>query len=100
MFSLHSLQSDEQNLVMTSRPRMNPGLIRPGVPGRILRKIVFIYLSDGRSEFTSKEIRLAHSFTKVDSTHKKNGNLIGPASLSELSAILQSPNRRQTVIYQ
>ncbi len=29
-----------------------------GVPGRILRKIVYTYLSDGRSEFTNKEIRL------------------------------------------
>ncbi|MGB0079942.1 MAG: GAF domain-containing protein, partial [Terracidiphilus sp.] len=29
-----------------------------GVPGRLLRKIVCAYLSDGRSEFTNKEIRL------------------------------------------
>jgi adenylate cyclase len=29
-----------------------------GVPGRILRKIVCAYLSNGRSEFTNKEIRL------------------------------------------
>lgn len=29
-----------------------------GVPGRILRKIVCTYLSDGRCEFTNKEIRL------------------------------------------
>jgi adenylate cyclase len=29
-----------------------------GVPGRILRKVVCAYLSDGRNEFTNKEIRL------------------------------------------
>jgi adenylate cyclase len=29
-----------------------------GVPGRILRKIVYAYLSNGRCEFTNKEIRL------------------------------------------
>jgi hypothetical protein len=37
-----------------------------GVPGRILRKIVRAYLSDGRSEFTNKEIRLDSSLQLPD----------------------------------
>lgn len=37
-----------------------------GVPGRILRKIVWAYLSDGRNEFTNKEIRLDSSLRLPD----------------------------------
>jgi adenylate cyclase len=37
-----------------------------GMPGRILRKIVYSYLSDGRSEFTNKEIRLDSSLQLPD----------------------------------
>jgi hypothetical protein len=37
-----------------------------GVPGRILRKIVYAYLSNGRSEFTNKEIRLDSSLQLPD----------------------------------
>ncbi len=37
-----------------------------GVPGRILRKIVCAYLSDGRNEFTNKEIRLDSSLQLPD----------------------------------
>jgi adenylate cyclase len=37
-----------------------------GVPGRILRKIVYTYLSNGRSEFTNKEIRLDSSLQLPD----------------------------------
>ena len=37
-----------------------------GVPGRILRKIVSSYLSNGRSEFTNKEIRLDSSLQLPD----------------------------------
>ena len=37
-----------------------------GVPGRILRKIVHTYLSNGRSEFTNKEIRLDASLQLPD----------------------------------
>lgn len=37
-----------------------------GVPGRILRKIVRAYLSDGRNEFTNKEIRLDSSLQLPD----------------------------------
>lgn len=37
-----------------------------GVPGRILRKIASTYLSEGRSEFTNKEIRLDSSLQLPD----------------------------------
>jgi hypothetical protein len=37
-----------------------------GVPGRILRKMVCAYLSNGRSEFTNKEIRLDSSLQLPD----------------------------------
>lgn len=37
-----------------------------GVPGRILRKIVSAYLSNGRNEFTNKEIRLDSSLQLPD----------------------------------
>ena len=37
-----------------------------GVPGRILRKIAFAYLSEGRSEFSNKEIRLDSSLQLPD----------------------------------
>jgi adenylate cyclase len=37
-----------------------------GVPGRILRKIVYTYLSNGRNEFTNKEIRLDSSLQLPD----------------------------------
>lgn len=37
-----------------------------GVPGRILRKVVCAYLSDGRNEFTNKEIRLDSSLQLPD----------------------------------
>ena len=37
-----------------------------GVPGRILRKVVCVYLSDGRDEFTNKEIRLDSSLQLPD----------------------------------
>jgi len=37
-----------------------------GVPGRILRKIAGAYLSEGRSEFTNKEIRLDSSLQLPD----------------------------------
>jgi adenylate cyclase len=37
-----------------------------GVPGRILRKIVFTYVSSGRNEFTNKEIRLDSSLQLPD----------------------------------
>lgn len=37
-----------------------------GIPGRILRKIVCSYLSNGRSEFTNKEIRLDSSLQLPD----------------------------------
>jgi adenylate cyclase len=37
-----------------------------GVPGRILRKIVCAHLSNGRSEFTNKEIRLDSSMQLPD----------------------------------
>ena len=37
-----------------------------GMPGRILRKIVYSYLSNGRSEFTNKEIRLDSSLQLPD----------------------------------
>jgi len=37
-----------------------------GMPGRILRKIVYTYLSNGRSEFTNKEIRLDSSLQLPD----------------------------------
>ena len=37
-----------------------------GVPGRILRKIACVYLSEGRSEFTNKEIRLDSSLQLPD----------------------------------
>jgi adenylate cyclase len=37
-----------------------------GVPGRILRKIVCAYLSNGRNEFTNKEIRLDSSLQLPD----------------------------------
>jgi adenylate cyclase len=37
-----------------------------GMPGRIFRKIVYSYLSSGRSEFTNKEIRLDSSLQLPD----------------------------------
>jgi hypothetical protein len=37
-----------------------------GVPGRILRKIASAYLSEGRSEFSNKEIRLDSSLQLPD----------------------------------
>jgi adenylate cyclase len=37
-----------------------------GMPGRILRKIVYAYLFNGRSEFTNKEIRLDTSLQLPD----------------------------------
>jgi hypothetical protein len=37
-----------------------------GIPGRILRKIASAYLSEGRTEFTNKEIRLDSSLQLPD----------------------------------
>jgi adenylate cyclase len=37
-----------------------------GMPGRILRKIIYSYLSSGRNEFTNKEIRLDTSLQLPD----------------------------------
>ena len=47
-----------------------------GVPGRILRKIVYAYLSHGRNEFTNKEIRLDSSLQLPDFKDNLESRLI------------------------
>ncbi len=47
-----------------------------GIPGRILRKITWAYLSEGRSEFSNKEIRLDSSLQLPDFKDNLENRLI------------------------